>query len=305
MTPGRVRQRLSTFWRRSRNLIVPPPEAPSLTARLARKSRALHGRLANIAKAFFRRHEYVIKGPLQACGERLGSIFGRPKTGGSDERTEPIDLKSIPYKVLISLEQHHERRFNAQRQLAELGIDAEWKIPVKIGDVPWARVPHAFTSRAEAASHAVTLLSILDEAERANIPSFMHFEDDVIFHPRISMLLPRLRVPRGWKFIYLGGRNNGTKMTVSPGLVRSDFVSDLHAVIIRSDMIPHLRRVLLDPAINSMYTDFRIALLHSQFPAYLCRPNLAWQSTHSDDSGSAPAYCNYYANGAVKIDQGD
>jgi len=90
----------------------------------------------------------------------------------------------------------------------------------------------------------------------------MHFEDDVNVHPRIAMLLPRLRVLRDWSFIYLGGRNNGTKTKVLPGLFRSDFVSDLHAVIVRSDMIPHLRRVLVDPAINSEHPDFRIATLH-------------------------------------------
>ena len=151
----------------------------------------------------------------------------------------------------------------------------------------------------------MTLLSVFDQVERAKAPSFMHFEDDVIFHPRISTLLPRLKVPRDWKFIYIGGRNGRTMTPASPGLVRSDFVSDLHAVIIRSDMIPHLRRVLFDPAIESAYTDFRIATLHARFPTYLCRPNLAWQSSHSDDSGKLKAFSNYYPNGAVKIDQGD
>jgi hypothetical protein len=70
-------------------------------------------------------------------------------------------------------------------------------------------------------------------------------------------------------------------------------------------MIPHLRRVLFDPAIDSAYTDFRIASLHGQYPAYLCRPNLAWQSHHSDDSGRLKPFSNYYANGAVRVGQGD
>ena len=151
----------------------------------------------------------------------------------------------------------------------------------------------------------MTLLSIFDEVERVNAPSFMHFEDDVVFHPRASRLLSRIRVPSDWQFIYLGGRNGGIKTTVSPGLVRSSFISDLHAVIIRSGMIPRLRRVLFDPAINSAYTDFRIASLHSHYPAYLCRPNLCWQSHHSDDSGQLKAFSNYYPNGAVKLGQGD
>jgi hypothetical protein len=265
----------------------------------------MHRRWAKITKEFVRRHEWAIKEPLQDCGDRLNSIFRYIGIGVHDEETESIDLNSIPFRVLVSLEQHHERRSNAQRQFSELGFDAEWKIPVKMEDVPWARLPYEYTRRPSSASHAITLLSIFDEVERAKVPSFVHFEDDVIFHPRISQLLPRLRVPREWKFIYLGGRNNGSKTTVTPGLARSDFVSDLHAVIIRSDMIPHLRRVLLDPAISSEYADFRFAQLHARYPAFLCRPNLAWQSVHSDDSNSLPAYCNYYANGAVKIDQGD
>jgi hypothetical protein len=274
-------------------------------AKLARKFRAEHRRWANIARAFVRRHEYAIEEPLRVCGERFGSIFSHGRIEAPDEGTESIDLKSIPYKALVSLEQQHERRSNAQRQFGALDIDAEWKIPVKMEDVPWARLPHEYRDRPECGSRAMTLLSILDEVERAKAPSFVHFEDDIIFHPRISTLLPRLRVPREWKFIYLGGRNNGTKTKVSLGLARSDFVSDLHAVIIRSEMIPHVRRVLLDPAINSMHPDFRIATLHARYPAYLCRPNLAWQSAHSDDSGRLPVYCNYYANGAVKIEQGD
>ncbi len=294
------------LWHRRRNFIVPRTAAArTIVAELVRKSRALHRRWANIAQAFVRRHEYAIEEPLQVCRERFGSILSHGRIGTPDEGTESIDLKSIPYKALVSLERHHERRSNAQRQFTELGIDSEWKIPVNMRDVPWAGLPHAYRGKPAAASHAMTLLAILDEVERAKTPSFMHFEDDVIFHPRISTLLPRLRVPCEWKFIYLGGRNNGTKTKISPGLVRSDFVSDLHAVIIRSEMIPHLRRVLLDPAINSMHTDFRIATLHGRYPAYLCRPNLAWQFIHSDDSGSLPAYSNYYANGAVKIEEGD
>jgi len=216
-----------------------------------------------------------------------------------------IDLNSISCKYLISLEQHHERRASAQRQFAALGIHAEWEIPMKLEDVPWAQLPRDYERKPAAASQAMTLLAIFDEVERMNAPSFAHFEDDVVFHPCVSTLLSRIRVPGDWQFIYLGGRNGEIKTAVSPGLVRSSFVSDLHAVIIRAGMIPHLRRVLFDPAIDSAYTDFRIASLHSRYPAYLCRPNLAWQSRHSDDSGRLKAYSNYYANGAVMIGQGD
>ena len=272
---------------------------------IRRKIRTLSRLLASILRAFARRHEYTVKAPLRNGADRLGSILSRERNLARDAGMESIDLNSIPCKFLISLEQHHERRGNAQRQFAALGIHADWKIPMKLEDVPWARVPRDYERKPAAASHAMTLLSIFDEVERAEAPSFMHFEDDVVFHPRVMALLPRIRVPRDWKFIYLGGRNGRIKTTVSPGLVRSSLVSDLHAVIIRSDMIPHLRRVLFDPAIDSAYTDFRTASLHSHYPAYLCRPNLAWQSHHSDDSGQLKPFSNYYANGAVRLGQGD
>jgi hypothetical protein len=272
---------------------------------LFRKARTLGRLLADIPQAAARRHEYTVKVPLRHCADRLDSIFSRQRGAARDAGGESIDLDSIPHKFLLSLERHHERRANAQRQLAALGIHAEWRIPTKLEDVPWAQLPRDFERKPGAASHAMTLLAIFDEVERLKAPSFMHFEDDVVFHPRVATLLSRIRVPRDWKFIYLGGRNGRTKTVVSPGLVRSGFVSDLHAVIIRAEMIPHLRRVLFDPAIKSPFTDFRIARLHSQYPAYLCRPNLAWQSRHSDDSGRLKAYSNYYANGAVKLGKGD
>jgi hypothetical protein len=270
---------------------------------IVRKARSLGRLVTSKTRVFLRRHEYAIKAPLQVCGERMGSIIRRAAT--SDAGMESIDLKPIPCKFLVSLEQQQERRNTAQSQLAALGIHAEWRIPARVEDVQWDRLPRAYERKPEAGSHAMTLLSIFEEVERAKSPSFVHFEDDVVLHPRITTLLPPLKVPPAWKFIYLGGRNNGGRTAVSPGLVRSDFVSDLHAVIIRSEMIPLLRSALLDPAIDSEHTDFRIATLHARFPTYLCRPNLAWQSAHSDDAGISKPYSNYYANGTVKIGQGD
>lgn len=282
---------------------LPGPATGQSGSIIVRKVRSLGRLVTSKVRVFLRRHEYAIKAPLRVCAARMGPIIRRAATSGAG--MESIDLTSIPGKFLVSLEQHHERRSTAQSQLAALGIHAEWRIPARLRDVPWDRLPRAYERKPEAGSHAMTLLAIFDEVERAKSPSFVHFEDDVVLHPRISALLPSLRVPPAWKFIYLGGRNNGTRAAVSPGLVRSDFVSDLHAVIIRSDMIPHLRSVLLDPAINSEHTDFRIATLHARFPAYLCRPNLAWQSVHSDDAGLSMPYSNYYANGTVRIGEGD
>jgi hypothetical protein len=272
---------------------------------LFRKIRGLFRLSLRGIRYVIRRHEYAVAAPFRHCADRFRPVLRRKRCAALDADLESIDLNSIPCKFLVSLEQHHERRNNAQRQFAALGIHAEWKIPVKLEDVPWAQLPRDYERKRAAASQAMTMLSIFDEVERLKAPSFMHFEDDVVFHPRISILLPRLRVPRDWKFIYLGGRNGRIKTPVSSGLVRSMFVSDLHAVIIRAEMIPHMRRVLVDPTINSSFTDFRIARLHNDYPAYLCRPNLAWQSRHSDDSGQVKVYSNYYTNGTVRVGQGD
>jgi hypothetical protein len=305
MTQATARYRLHAFWRRNRHSILPWPRAQRALSRLAGATLFLQRKTMGAVREFVRRHEFTLVEAGRDCMTGIRALVEGKGTRGSDERTEAIDLASIPYSVLISLERHHERRRSAQRQLAALGIDAEWKIPVRLENAPWARLPADYSGKPAAGSHTITLLAILDAVEQAKFPCFMHIEDDVIFHPRLATLLPGLRVPRDWKFIYLGGRNGGEKTRVSPGLVRATLISDLHAVIVRADMIPHLRRALLDPGIPSMFVDFRIATLHPHYPAYLCRPNLAWQSPHSDDEGVLPVYCNYYDNGAVKLGEGD
>lgn len=284
---------------------MPSSEASVLRGVRRRPSLWRRFRDTTAPRVFLRQHRHDFDEPIRICRWLLSAIAGRRKSAAPGEGMEPIDLNSIPRKFLLSLEQQQERRSNALRQLAALGTDAEWKIPVKFEDVPWARMPRVYKMKPHVASHAVTLLSIMDEVERSKAPSFMHIEDDVVFHPRFSALLARLRVPRDWQFIYLGGRNRGTRNPVSPGLARSAFVVDLHAVIIRAEMIPHLRDAILDPAAAPVHLDYRIAVLHSRYPAYLCRPNLAWQSSHTDDAGNQPAYSNYYPNGAVKLGQGD
>ncbi len=284
---------------------MPSADAGTLRPAGPRLSLWRRFRIAVAPRAFIRRHRHDLDEPVRMCRTVAASLLGRRNIAACDESTEAIDLNAISCRVLVSLEQHHERRSNALRQFAALGIDVEWKVPVKVDDVPWHLLPPIYRAKPTRGSHAATLLSILDEVERVKAPSFLHFEDDVVLHPRFSALLPRLRVPRDWQFIYLGGRNGGAKNQISPGLVRSDLITDLHAVIIRSSMVPHLRRVLLDPAMETVHLDARFAMLHRQFPAYLCRPNLAWQSAHSDDAGKLPVYSNYYPNGTVRMGQGD
>ena len=216
-----------------------------------------------------------------------------------------LNLDLIPYKVLVSMPQQHERRANAQRQFAELGMEVEWKIPVKLDDIDWKILPEIYRVRPKYASQTLTLIEVFEEARRRNVSHFAHFEDDIVFHPDVLSLLPQINVPEDWKFIYLGGRNWGPKKYVSQGIVKPHYVYDLHAAVIRTDMIDLLKQILLDPAINSHWADSRIALLHKTCPTYLCRPNLAWQSAHTDDAGGALHYSNYLEDGSIRAGQGD
>jgi hypothetical protein len=203
------------------------------------------------------------------------------------------------------MEEERERRENAFRQFSDLGLDVEWKVPVKIDDIPWGEMPSAYKNHSKYASQALTLIEVFKEVIHKGADHFMLFEDDIIFHPQILTHLPHITVPDDWKFIYVGGRNCGVKQYISRGLVKSTFVSDLHAVIIRSDMIDLLKQVLLDRNLTTHWADARIASLHKIYPTYLCRPNLAWQSVHSYERGSGEPFSNYNENGTVKRDQGD
>jgi hypothetical protein len=215
------------------------------------------------------------------------------------------DLNSIPYKVLISMENQSERRNDAQRQFKDMNLDVIWKIPVKLTNINWNILPGIYRQHPKYASQTLTLIEVFRSAKQNNVESMMLFEDDIIFHPEFKSLLPQIEFPNDWKFIYIGGRNCGVKEHVSKGLVKSSFVSDLHAVIIRGDMFDVLERVLLDRTISSHWADARIGSLHKTYPAYLCRPNLAWQSVHTNDSGKGDAYSNYNEDGSVKQGEGN
>ena len=214
-------------------------------------------------------------------------------------------LQSVTYTALISLDKHDKRRGNALLQLEQLDIEAEWVRPVEAESIDLTLLPSAFLNAPNYASHALTILNVFDKALLRNASNFMHVEDDVIFDPQIRKFLPQIVVPNDWKFIYIGGRNCGSKQRFSSWIVKSSFVSDLHAVIMRIEMIDVMRDALLDRGIASHYCDARLASLHQKYPTYLCRPNLAWQSIHSNESGDGLPDSNYNEDGSVKLEQGD
>ena len=223
----------------------------------------------------------------------------------SRDNSESINFDAIPCKFLVSMEDQSVRRENTVNLLGRIGVKAAWKVPVKIPDIPWNKTPGIYKRRPKYASQLWTLMALFDEVEESGAKTLVHFEDDIVLHPEICELLPEIRVPSDWKFIYLGGRNGGYREHVNSGLVKSSFVSDLHAVIIKSEIIPDLRAVLLNSSIHSVWADFRFATLHWQHAAYICRPNLIWQSFHQNDSGVGQGYSNYYEDGNVMYGQGD
>ncbi len=214
-------------------------------------------------------------------------------------------LTSIPYVALLSLEGHEERRANAFRQLKSVGIEAEWVVPVKLDALDWSYIPPAFRRAPRYASHAITMIQMFDEAILRGAECFMHVEDDVVFRSDILDRLPHIIVPNDWKFIYLGGRSWGPRQKIRHGLVRSNSICDLHAVIMRNDMIEVMKTALLNPKNQRHWCDARIAYLHRNCAAYLCRPNLAWQAPHGKDDGKGPLYSNYFENGRVKPNCGE
>jgi hypothetical protein len=207
---------------------------------------------------------------------------------------------------MLSLVCEEGHRRNAYSQFKQLDFEVEWKIPIAVEEIPWGTIPSAFRKSAKYASRVATILEVLKELEASKPESFMLLEDDVIFHPRFWDLYSQGEVPMDWQFFYLGGRNNGNRETVSDAVIRSTYISDLHAVVIRGSMIPLLKQRLLDESSTTVFVDARIATLHPTHAAYLCRPNLAWQSFHGDilDSTIAP-YCNYLPDGSVLPGQGD
>ncbi len=214
-------------------------------------------------------------------------------------------VRSVPYVALLSLRKHAARRANAFEQLKSVGIEAEWMIPVKIEALNWMHIPAIFRRAPRYASHAVTMIRMFDEALRRGVEYFMHVEDDVVFHKDILNRLPQIIVPDDWKFIYLGGRSWGPRHEVGNGLFLSNSICDLHAVILRSNMINLMKMALLHPEIQRHWCDARLARLHRKFPAYICRPNLAWQAHHRGDDDKGAPYSNYYEDGRVKPNCGE
>lgn len=216
-----------------------------------------------------------------------------------------FDFRQVPYKVLISMEQQRERRDAAYEQFAKLGMEVEWKVPVPISDPRLKQLPKAYKNHPKYASQTCTIIEVLKEAKRRGSESLMLLEDDIVFHPHILWLMPQVVIPNDWKFIYIGGRNCGSRSYVFKGLAKSTFVSDLHAVIIRAAMFDQVEAALVDKNSTSHWADARIGTLHKNHPTYLFRPNLAWQSSHANDSNVGEEYCNYNDDGSVKPGQGD
>ena len=215
-----------------------------------------------------------------------------------------INLSSISYRALVSMPDEATRRTWVTKRLLDYGVSVEWHIPVPIAEIVWSDLPTVFAHHPRYASQALSLHAIVSEAQRRDAAALLLLEDDIVFHVDFPTMLARLQPPSDWSFLYLGGRNCGIKEQVGDGLMRSDFVSDLHAVVLRWDVFDEVKRALIDPWIYSALPDFRIATLHRRFTTYLCRPNLVWQTPHTTEA-NGEAYCNYTSNGDVVTGQGD
>ena len=194
-----------------------------------------------------------------------------------------IDLQNVGHKVVIGSKPSIGWEY-LRDVYGKLGIMCEPYIPDpsdKELEKSQAHTPEHKRLRA--------LIRICAKAKKKNAGEFLIFETGALFHPDIHNLIHRIRVPYDWRFLYLGGNSVGEEEWVGRGLVKSDNILGLEAIVIRNEMIAEIERVLADPLGDGELCVTRISRLHKVFPAYLCEPRLAWMESNSSQESTHPA----------------
>ena len=117
----------------------------------------------------------------------------------------------------------------------------------------------------------------------ANCPGedMLLMEDDVIFAPLFDEMYPQFmeRVPDDWGFIFFGGYHFRQPQEVVPGVLRTRGVLGNECVLIRSNVVPEVQRILETIPWNTDAGDKRISQLFDQYPAYAPVGMFAGQNT--------------------------
>ena len=212
-----------------------------------------------------------------------------------------MNIHEIPFKAIVSMPSCSDRLYKLQEQLSRFGInDAECVHPVPVADINLHEFPHLPKDKLPYVSQTLTLRGIIREAKKRGASSTWLMEDDAVFHPEFLQLVRMIRVPNNWKFFYLGGAYYENAVRINEALLQPDRILDLQSVVIAADMYNVIDEVftelLSDWNSSDIFPDVVLADLHKYYPAYLCRPNLVWQSAHYSELKKAH-YCNYKDDG--------
>ena len=181
-----------------------------------------------------------------------------------------------------------DRRWRLHENLCHYGInDVIAEHPIPLHEINAQEYSHLPQKALPYISQILTLKKVIGDAKRQNAHCVWLFEDDAVLHPEFLNRARRLRVPNNWRFLYLGGAYYENVVRINEFLVRPSKVLDLHCVIISSEMYDiiedRFEAALHDPSKKEVFADMILADLHKIYPAYLCRPNLSWQSNHQSD----------------------
>lgn len=212
-------------------------------------------------------------------------------------------------KVLISLPQHEERKLKTLAAVRDFGWgEVECVAPKPVNDIPLELRTRYDRRSVCLLSQVITLAEVFARALAGGGEAVLLLEDDVVFHPEFLGHLDLIEIPEDWRFCYLGGAICGTAFKVNERLLRADWIVDLHAVVIRKQAFERLAPKFQEAAENHRGkrnvtpADLIIAEFHKTMPAYICRPNLVWQSEHYSDLQHR-VYTNYRPDGSHKFER--
>lgn len=203
---------------------------------------------------------------------------------------------TFPLRYFINLGRRQDRRIETEIALDQAGVTAE-RFPAV--DARFVRKTRGYESAGRYAL-ALTQRLVLRTAALRKADAVLILEDDVVLHPRLLEKLAEIELPDDWGIFYLGCAHQKRPWPAREGIVRTPYALDTHAFAVRA---PYYRKIMAalsrqdgEPRLHPRASDWFLADLHGEIPAYACHPNLAWQTvTASDLAGGT--YSNYTPTG--------
>lgn len=106
--------------------------------------------------------------------------------------------------------------------------------------------------------------------ETAPDSDMLLMEDDVIFSALFDEMYPQFmeRVPDDWGFIFFGGYHYRQPEEIKPGVLRTYGILGNECVLIRSSVVPEVKKILEDIPWSEDAGDKVISTLFKKYPAY-------------------------------------